>query len=419
MRSAAIVAVAGMACVAAALTAGRFMVAPGWSDAERASIRSMALESLPALPSDPSNSVADNPEAAALGKSLFFDTRLSGNGQIACSSCHQPDRQFQDGRPVGHGIGIGNRRTMPIATSGYSPFLFWDGRKDSEWSQALGPLENPLEHGADRTMVVKLVAAAYRPSYEALFGPLPDLIELPEHAMPSGDDLAVAAWERLSPEKQESVDRIFANVGKAIAAFERTIPPPSTRFDAYAQALDTENTVVANALMTAEEQEGLRLFIGKADCATCHNGPLLTDNAFHNVGLPGADPANDLGRSAAVANVRADPFNCLGRFSDADAAQCKELQFIAADDPKAVGAFRTPSLRGVAQRPPFMHAGQFSSLHEVLKHYNGAPVAMLGHSELNPLALTDDELAALEAFLRTLDAEPTGEHDSNAITDPD
>lgn len=411
MRAAAIVSIGVMVCVAAALTAGRFMAAPTWSSAERASIKSMALSSLPALPPDPSNSFADNPQAAALGKSLFFDTRLSGNGQIACSSCHQPALQFQDGLPVGHGVGVGNRRTMPIATSTYSPFLFWDGRKDSEWSQALGPLENPLEHGADRTMIVRLVAAAYRPSYEALFGPLPDVTGVPEHAMPSGDVAAVAAWTRLPPEKQESIDRVFANVGKAIAAFERTISPSATRFDAYARALDKENPAAADALMTAMERQGLRLFIGKAECATCHTGPLLSDNAFHNIGLPGADPTNDLGRSTAVAEVRADPFNCLGHFSDAGSAQCKELQFIAADDPKAVGAFRTPSLRGVALRAPFMHAGQFTSLQEVLKHYDIAPAASVGNSELRPLALNEEELGALEAFLRTLDPKPPAKPD--------
>jgi len=164
-------------------------------------------------------------------------------------------------------------------------------------------------------------------------------------------------------------------------------------------------------LMTAMERQGLRLFIGKAECATCHTGPLLSDNAFHNIGLPGADPTNDLGRSTAVAEVRADPFNCLGHFSDAGSAQCKELQFIAADDPKAVGAFRTPSLRGVALRAPFMHAGQFTSLQEVLKHYDIAPAASVGNSELRPLALNEEELGALEAFLRTLDPKPPAKPD--------
>jgi cytochrome c peroxidase len=411
MRAAAIVSIGIMVCVVAALTAGRFMAAPTWSSAERASIKSMALSALPDHPPDPSNSFADNPQAAALGKSLFFDTRLSGDGRIACSSCQQPALQFQDGLPVGHGVGVGNRRTMPIATSAYSPFLFWDGRKDSEWSQALGPLENPLEHGADRTMIVRLVVAAYRPSYEALFGPLPDVKGVPEHAMPSGDVALVAAWRHLPPEKQDSIDRVFANVGKAIAAFERTISPSATRFDAYARALDTENPAAADALMTAMERQGLRLFIGKAECATCHTGPLLSDNAFHNIGLPGADPTNDLGRSTAVAEVRADPFNCLGHFSDAGPAQCKELQFIAADDPKAVGAFRTPSLRGVALRAPFMHAGQFTSLQDVLKHYDIAPAASVGNSELRPLALNEEGLGALEAFLRTLDPEPPAKPD--------
>jgi cytochrome c peroxidase len=363
----------------------------------------MAIASLPPLPADPSNAVADNPGAAALGKALFFDTRLSSNGEIACASCHQPDRQFQDGLPVGLGVGTGTRRTMPIAGTAYFPFLFWDGRKDSQWAQALGPLENPLEHGADRTMVVRLVAASYRTSYEALFGPMPDLSELPEHAMPSGPNAVVAAWNAMGDAQQDAVDRIYANIGKAIAAFERTIPVPATRFDGFAAALAANDAATADRLLTPQERQGLKLFVGKGQCVTCHTGPQFSDGSFHNIGLPAGDPAAESGRSAAVAQVTSDTFNCLGPYSDAAPAACGELQFISADDPKLLGAFRTPSLRGVALRPPFMHAGQFATLHDVLAHYNQASAAVVGASELKPLGLSEEELRALEAFLQTLD----------------
>jgi cytochrome c peroxidase len=401
-----VIAAGAVAALVAVLAIGMFVLPAGWSEKERETIQSLALANLPALPPDPSNAVADDPAAAALGKALFFDTRLSSNGEVACASCHKPDQQFQDGLPVGHGVGIGGRRTMPIAGTAYFPFLFWDGRKDSQWSQALGPLENPVEHGADRTMVVRLIAAAYRPTYEAVFGPLPDLAGLPKHAMPAGSADLVAAWARLSPGQQENINRVYANIGKAIAAFERAVPVPATRFDAYAAALAAGDDATADSLLTAQEQQGLKLFLGKANCATCHQGPLLTDDAFHNIGLPKENPATDNGRSSAVAVVQADPFNCLGAFSDAEPSACGELKFIAADDPKLLGAFRTPSLRGVAQRAPFMHAGQFATLHELLVHYNNAPAAAFGTSELKPLGLTDEELATLEAFLKTLDAAP-------------
>ncbi|HVY51509.1 MAG TPA: cytochrome c peroxidase [Devosia sp.] len=399
-----VVLVAGVACLLAAVGAGAALLGPYWSADELKRIQSLSLASLPALRPDPSNRVSDDPAAAALGKALFFDTRLSANGAISCASCHKPDRQFQDDLPVGHGMAEGTRRTMPIAGSAYFPFLFWDGRKDSQWSQALGPLENPLEHGADRTMVVRLVAQAYGPQYEALFGPAPSLAGLPEHAMPGGTGPLAAAWNAMSADQQQAIDRAYSNIGKSIAAFERTIEPQPTRFDAYAAALAAGDEQRAESLLTEAERNGLKLFIGKANCVSCHNGPLFTDNAFHNLGLPGTTPASDSGRSSAVATLKADPFNCLGPFSDAKPEACAELKFMDTKSAQLAGAFRSPSLRGVGQRAPFTHAGQFATLHAVLAHYNAAPPAPFGRSELKPLGLTDKELADIEAFLRTLDA---------------
>ena len=145
----------------------------GWNDAQRQRIASLSLSALPPLPADPSNAVADDPTAAALGKALFFDTRLSANGKVACATCHAPDKQFQDGTSVGHGIGTGSRRTMPIAGTAYSPWMFWDGRADSQWAQALGPLENPVEHGSSRQAVTQVVAEHYAAYYQAVFHALP------------------------------------------------------------------------------------------------------------------------------------------------------------------------------------------------------------------------------------------------------
>lgn len=343
--------------------------AQGWSAEQRQRIASLSLSALPVLPPDPSNAVADDPAAAALGKALFFDTRLSSNGKVACATCHDPQKQFQDGIAVGHGVGTGNRRTMPIAGTAYSPWMFWDGRADSQWAQALGPLENPLEHGSDRTAIVATVAANYTEEYKAVFGAAP---------------------------AAQPVDRAFANVGKAIAAFERTIAPQRTRFDTYADAIGRGEPSEA---LSAQEVAGLGLFIGKGKCLDCHNGPLFSDKGFHNIGLPGS---TDAGRSAGVALVTADPFNCLGPFSDASPEQCMELAFIKADGPELTGAFKTPSLRNVTARPPFMHAGQLATLDSVVAHYSAAPAAGFGHSELTRLDLNADERAALVAFLTSL-----------------
>ena len=124
-----------------------------WSASDLLGIKFQTINDMPPLRPDPSNRVADDPNAVALGKALFFDPRFSANGAVSCSSCHKPDRQFQDDLRVGHGIADGGRRTMPLSGTAWQPFLFWDGRKDSLWSQALGPLENPVEHGAGRAMV--------------------------------------------------------------------------------------------------------------------------------------------------------------------------------------------------------------------------------------------------------------------------
>ncbi|PTM89123.1 cytochrome c peroxidase [Mycoplana dimorpha] len=290
----------------------------------------------------------------------------------------------------------------------YSPWLFWDGRKDSLWSQALGPLESPVEHGSDRTVLARLVGESYRGSYERVFGPLPSLDGFPEHAAPAGPKETVAAWEAMSEDERQAVNTVFANLGKAIAAFERGIMPAKSRFDRYASALSA-GAGPEEHILTAQELDGQRLFIGKGNCVNCHNGPLLTDNHFHNTGVPAVPGLpEDTGRAAGVRSVRSDSFNCLGRYSDAGPEDCAELRFMATDGREAERAFKAPSLRNVALRPPYMHAGQIRTLADVLEHYNRAPAAPAGHSELQRLGLEGREIAALEAFLHSLNEERAG-----------
>lgn len=364
----------------------------------------LSLDALPPLPADPSNRVADDPRAARLGEALFNDRGLSGNGQVACSTCHLKEKEFQDGTPLGHGMGTTNRRTMPIAGTAYQPFLFWDGRKDSQWSQALGPLESPAEHGTDRMAVVQRIAAVYRTDYEPLFGSLPDLASLPAHASPAGSAEQQAAWERLSATQQEAVNRVFANIGKAIAAFERRIVPKPSAFDRYARALASGRTT--EGTLDEGQVRGLALFIGKANCSNCHNGPLFSDGHFHNTGVPAADDLpEDLGRRTGAVKVLADTFNCLGPYSDAKPEDCSELNFMAKAGDDQIRAFKPPSLRNVARRPPYMHAGQFPSLDDVLDHYNQAPNALAGRSELQKIDLTKAELEDLKSFLGSLNSE--------------
>jgi len=161
--------------------------------------------------------------------------------------------------------------------------------------------------------------------------------------------------------------------------------------------------VMPTNVLGREEIAGLALFVGKANCTQCHNGPLLTNNEFHNTGIPAAAslPA-DRGRGPGIAAVKADEFNCRSRWSDARPGECVELEVLAPATAASERAFKVPSLRNVAQRAPYMHAGQFASMREVLDHYNRAPAAPSGHSELKPLHLSPAEIGQLEAFLRAL-----------------
>jgi cytochrome c peroxidase len=340
--------------------------------------KDLALDALGPLPSDPSNRWANDPQAAELGHRLFFDARLSGNGRVSCATCHDPRANFQDGIALARGAGTTDRRTMPVAATAYSPFLFWDGRKDSQWAQALGPLESPVEHGGSRPQYAGVIAEYYRDDYERVFGPLPALSD------------------------QDGVTQVFVNIGKAIAAYERRIGFGPSRLDVFLAAWKQTGTAPRD-ILTDDERAGLALFAGKANCTQCHNGPLLTNNEFHNTGVP-ARPGlpEDRGRRAGVAAVQADEFNCRSRWSDAAPGECDELEFLAAPSPALERAFKVPSLRNVAERAPYMHAGQFATLAEVLDHYNRAPAAPAGHTELKPLGLGAGELRQLEAFLRTL-----------------
>lgn len=378
-----------------------------WTSDERATLRSLSLSSLGALPADPSNRFADDGAAAAMGRRLFFDTRLSANGRVSCATCHAPARDFQDGLPLAVGVDTTARRTMPVAGTAHSPWQFWDGRADSQWAQALGPLESAAEHGGDRTQYARFVAASdYRETYERVFGRLPDLAGLPERAGPVADTARARAWARIPAVRRDDISRVYANLGKAIAAYERRIGYAPSRFDRYVDAELSGRPHAPESALTPDEVAGLRLFIGKASCVNCHNGPRFTDDHFHNTGVP--TPAKalpvDSGRASGVRQAVAGEFSCTSRYSDAKADDCQELRFAVTEGEELVRAYKTPSLRNVAGRPPYMHAGQIASLDDVVAHYDRAPAAPFGHSELKPLHLSAAERAQIAAFLRTLDA---------------
>jgi cytochrome c peroxidase len=391
--------------IALGIYSARAMDLHTWSENEKAVLKSLWIESLPPVPDDPSNMYDNDTRAVALGKKLFFEARLSGNLRVSCATCHPTNMNFVDNLPLAHGMGTTDRRSMPLVGAGYYTWLFWDGRKDSLWAQALGPFESPVEHGFTRTQCTSIIIKYYKRQYEEIFGPLPSFSrkDLPPLAKPSLDEpAALKAWISMPVEKREEVTRIYANMGKAIAAFVKTIVPTASRFDEYVAAVMNDDPAGLMKALTNEEVKGLRLFLGKAKCTNCHSGPLLTNGDFHNVGVPQPEGLpTDNGRSEAIAGVLSDEFNCMSKYSDAQRSDCAELRFIDTDTYKYIGAFKTPTLRNVAERPPYMHAGQISTLKGVLEFYRDLKPdqrsADLEHGEL-----TDLELSQLEAFLRTL-----------------
>jgi cytochrome c peroxidase len=390
----------------AALASWAFWPRSSWTDEETELLRGLWLGSLPPLPPDPSNRYADDPRAAEFGHKLFFDTRFSTTGDVSCATCHLPELMFTDGLSLAEGVGTTDRKTMTVIGTAYSPWQFWDGRKDSQWAQALGPLENPVEHGGARTLYVHLIAEHYRAEYESIFGRLPDFSDqtrFPALAGPVEDPTIRAAWDAMTPEDRDAVTQVFVNMGKAIAAYERLLLPAASRFDQYVEALLNRDWRTMNKTLSEDEVAGLRLFIGQAQCINCHNGPLFTNNDFHNTGVPtGPGLPLDRGRATGVQALLNDEFNCLSRWSDAGEQDCAELRFLVSEGEQLEGAFKPSTLRNIAETAPYMHAGQFATLEQVLMHYNHAPESPTGHTELERLHINRFGRDQIIAFLRTL-----------------
>lgn len=345
------------------------------------------------LPADPTNRVADDPRAAALGRAFFEDTAFSPSGRVACVTCHDPKKAFSDGLALPSGDVRGTRRTPRIRLAAYSRWQHWDGRFDSLWSQALAPFENADEIASSRVRVVRRVIEAYRAAYDEVFPdyPLPLAADLPSDGKP-GD----LAFERLPAERKEAVTRAFVNVGKALAAFERTFAYPTMRLDRYARG--------DLAALDAKEKAGLAVFFA-AGCAQCHFGPRLTNDAFHVTRTKNAAPG-DAGRFGGLGLLAAGEAGTSSRFSDARSP----ITIVEPPSPSTLGAFKTPALRGVAGGGPYGHAGTMKTLVEVAEHYGRGGIEE-GNGQatgtLEPWLPVFDEAAqwSLAPFLESLRAD--------------
>ena len=383
-----------------------------WSDTEIATLKTLWIGSLQPLPPDPSNKFADDPDAAELGHRLFFDTRFSANGKIACVSCHLPEKAFTDGLGRAEGLGTARRGAPTLIGASYSPWFFWDGSSDSQWSQALGPLENHLEHGSSRTRIAHLFFedGDYRKQYESIFGPIPDLSDhkrFPENAGPVNNKTAAENWKVMTVSDQATVNRVFVNIAKAITAYERLLKPGPAPFDAYIEAAMEGDKQTMQETLSADAVAGLRVFIDKGMCINCHNGPLLTNHGFNNVGVPLVKGMKiDQGRYLGIQQAKKSEFNCMGKYSDAGKNDCAELRFVQMARDDTIGAFKVPTLRNIAETAPYTHSGKYETLTEVVSHYRRTPTAPVGFSELISTGLTRTDMKHLEAFLRSLSGKP-------------
>jgi cytochrome c peroxidase len=394
------------------------------------------LSPLPPLESDPTNAYADNPAAAALGKKLFFETRYSGaikvsadpstgalgaegeKGKVACASCHDPGAAFMDRRSNPNNVSLGvaytTRNTPSLVNVAYYTWHGWAGKQDSLWTQASLSPESSDNTGGDRCGYAHMLFTHYRAEYDAIFAePLPAALD------PAAPDAArfpaackpkkTAAdpdgpWEMMDPDDQQVINRIMANQAKAVAAYERLLISGDAPFDRYV-AGETD-------ALSGQARRGLRLFIGKAACVSCHSGPLFTDNKFYNDAVPqvGANvPAEDLGRFEDLTRALNHTFNSGSIYSDAPAIGKEKLAELAPVEADR-GAFRTKGLRGVAETAPYFHNGSKATLLEVVEHYNagGAAMGVVGTKDkmLVPLNLTRQEMDDLVAFLEALSGEP-------------
>lgn len=294
-------------------------------------------------------------EGVALGKKLFFDTKLSGDQTMACANCHAPQNAFTDNTPTSDGINgvFGTRNSMPLFNLAwnYGERFAWDGKELSLERQAQEPVQNPLEMHSDWDDVVDRLQAD---------ADYPELFRL--------------AFKTSTITKELTT--------KAIAQFERTLISANSKFDRFSLGEET---------LTPQEQNGLNVFMDetKGDCFHCHgnpNNPLWTDNIFHNNGLDATFLDNGLGDVTG--------------------------------DPNDNGKFKSPSLRNLAYTAPYMHDGRFATLDQVIEFYstglqNSSTIdPLMKNIDNGGVQLSVQDKADLKAFLLSLS-------DPSFLTNPD
>ena len=333
----------------------------------------------PAFKADPSNRVSGNAAAVELGERLFFERRLSANGEVSCSRCHLPERNWTDGEARALGLARVDRNTPSLNNVRLQRWFGWDGANDSLWAQSIRPILDARELGMSAGQVAKLVRGDRDLScrYSKVFGTLP------------AED-----------------EKVLVDVGKALAAFQETLSSRRTAFDEFRDAL-VKGEQAGVAKYPEAAKRGLSIFLGKGSCNVCHVGAAFTNGEFHDTGIPFfIEPGRvDPGRHEGIKRLLSSKFNLLGTYNDdpgrATATGTKHVVL----EHRNFGEFKTPSLRNLALTAPYMHNGRLATLRDVVQHYSNISPDRLhsdGEAILRPLGLSEQETQELVAFLQSL-----------------
>ena len=353
---------------------------PRFSTAEVRSILSHGPWPAP-VEKDASNRVSGNAEAVEFGTHLFFDPRLSAKGNVSCGTCHVPERNWTDNQHRGIGNAEMDRNTPTLMNVRLGQWFGWDGAADSLWAQSIRPILEPRELGASPRHVADLIrnddqlACRYRKT----FGASPS---------PSDDEA------------------ILVDVAKALAAFQETLQSGRTPFDQFRDQL-ARGEAYADWQYSPAAQRGLKLFIGKAGCNSCHTGPNFTGDEFHNTGITSKtrDGRIDRGRSIGLQKLRESRFNLDGAYNDDRPRTVARRVARAPDEAASAGAFKVPSLRNTMLTAPYGHHGEIATLADMVRHYSEVGHSRVGGNtteKLEPLKLTEREQQDLVVFLESL-----------------
>lgn len=382
---------------------------------ERAALSTMVLDDRTPIPPSPTNKFADDPNAAALGHAVFFDKRfLAVAGTNNCRGCHDltaggADTKSRAPTTINGTVAL-SRNTPTVFNTAFIPNInHWSGNFTAIWSV-------PSDVGSSTLKMAHFMYSDpyYRSAYESVFGPMPDLSDTTR--FPAAGNWRSPEWKMMAPEDQKSMHRFATNIGKALEAYQRKLVDGNSPFDRY---MNGDETALSSAAI-----RGAKLFVGRAACNECHNGPTFSDFNFHNIGVPqtAATPKRDYGFVGASSFQSTYPYNADSEFSDdpeygrqllADIVKvtAEELPTLCDTNPlPGCGSFKTARLRSVALTAPYMHTGGFESLWDVVEFYNEAAGSdgYVGtrSAAIAPLFLSDDEISDLVEFLTSLTGAP-------------